>query len=215
MTAVGEKSGQHSWYNDRIYDHRKDFFTVDKIKILVMRNSFARDWANVLLESKYTRNIEISYFYPEEPTDQARGRLAEADIVFINGECEKQISDNFKIDMNRTWIIGTKSFGESNGYFYNHGGANQYSTRVKITQIIYDAYVKEKELYSNHYIDLIAKVSDDKQTVPVYTPGGLFISQDCRHFTRGGAEYFGQLVEQDLDQIIGTLVANRSIIPER
>ena len=216
ITTAGEKkSGLHSWYNDRIYDHRKDFSTVDKIKIMVMGNSFARDWANVLLESKYARNIEISYFYPEEPTDQVRGRLAEADIVFINGESEKQISENFKIDMERTWIIGTKNFGESNGYFYNHSSANQYSTRVKITQIIYDAYVKEKQLYSKHYIDLIAKVSNDKQTVPVYTPGRLFISQDCRHFTRGGAEYFAQLVDQDLDRIIGTLLANRSIIPER
>lgn len=212
MTATGEKKrGLHSLYNDRIYDYRKDFTIGDKIKIMVMGNSFARDWANVLLESKYSKNIEISYFYPEEPTDQVRRRLADAEIIFINGECEKQIAHDFKIDMNKTWVIGTKNFGESNGYFYNQGGADKYTTRVKITQIIYDAYIKEKELYGNRYIDLIAKVSDDKNTVPIYTQDRLFISQDCRHFTRGGAKYFAQLFETDLDQIIGTLLANKSL----
>ena len=45
--------GMFAEYSDRIYSYDKDFVGHDKINVFVVGNSFARDWANVLLESEY------------------------------------------------------------------------------------------------------------------------------------------------------------------
>ena len=44
------------------------------------------------------------------------------------------------------------------------------------------------------FVDLFALLDDGSGTVPVFTPDGLFISQDRRHLTQAGAEYLGRRV---------------------
>ena len=43
--------GMHAEYGDRPYDWNHDFTQEDKIKILVIGNSYGRDWANILLKN--------------------------------------------------------------------------------------------------------------------------------------------------------------------
>jgi hypothetical protein len=38
--------------------------------------------------------------------------------------------------------------------------------------------------------------------VPVFTPSRKFISEDCRHLTRAGAQYFAQLFDAELGVIL-------------
>ena len=52
-----------------------------------------------------------------------------------------------------------------------------------------------KHLLGEQYLDLIGMVIDEEKTMPVFTPDHHFISQDCRHFSKGGAIYFGQLID--------------------
>ena len=58
-----------------------------------------------------------------------------------------------------------------------------------------------KAVWGDKYIDYIEKVIDENQMVPVFAPSKKFISQDCRHFTKAGAQYFAQLFENKLASI--------------
>ena len=53
---------------------------------------------------------------------------------------------------------------------------------------------KRIEEWGNHYIDLIEPVLDG-DNVKVFTDDNRFISQDCRHLTEAGAEYYARLLD--------------------
>jgi hypothetical protein len=48
---------------------------------------------------------------------------------------------------------------------------------------------QDKALYTD-YIDLIEKVRQTDGTVRVFSDDGRFISQDCRHLTQAGAQFY-------------------------
>ena len=54
-----------------------------------------------------------------------------------------------------------------------------------------------KSYCGERYIDLISLVIDDNGTMPVFTPDHHFVSQDCRHFSMGGAKWFAKLIDWD------------------
>jgi len=57
----------HAEYVDRIYPYDKDFPKNNgKINVLVIGNSFARDWGNILLESAMADKINLSYIFQIE-----------------------------------------------------------------------------------------------------------------------------------------------------
>ena len=74
----------HAEYCDVPYSWDKDFESSDKVKVLVIGDSFGRDWANILNESSIADQIEISYIFPrsEEVYIKNKNRLLEADVVF-------------------------------------------------------------------------------------------------------------------------------------
>lgn len=81
--------GMHAEYCDKPYIYNTDFTASNKDKVLVVGNSFGRDWINVLLESQESNDVEISYlpFHSEEDLignkDILWGRAKDADIVFL------------------------------------------------------------------------------------------------------------------------------------
>ncbi len=191
----------HARYNARIYDFDRNFGDNDRTKVLVIGNSFARDWANILLESAYAEQIDISYVGDLRACKTARERLSQAQFVFF-AAAEKARADSlvqeYGIDPEKVWNVGAKNFGKSNGIFYNRKGADNYC--VQRTEVV--AQVSEvnrclKEEWGNKYVDLLGMVIDDDGTVPVFTPECRFISQDCGHLTHAGAMYFAELLERD------------------
>ena len=92
--------------------------------------------------------------------------------------------------------MGTKNFGVSNGQFYiNRNRPNYFEQRTKMEKGYVDFNIKMKTKYGNRYLDLIGLVADENGTMPVFTPDHHFISQDCRHFSKGGAIWFSQLID--------------------
>lgn len=60
----------------------------DRIKVVVIGNSFWRDWVNVLLESFIADELDISYIYAnlsdlDESVAAKKSRLEAADYVFL------------------------------------------------------------------------------------------------------------------------------------
>jgi len=205
ITKSNVQRNMHSKYNDRIYKLETDFKSTKKIKVLVVGNSFARDWANVLLESNYKDSIELCYIYDIYKSENTNDKLQKANYIFIseiNRNDLKNIQSKFTIDTTKLWVTGTKNFGFNNGVFYNHKkNAEYYLQRTNIEDGVLENNSLLKKDWKEKYIDLIEVNIDAQKLVPVFTTDHKFISQDCRHLTHSGAVYFAKLLEAKINLI--------------
>ena len=65
----------------------------------VIGHSFARDWINVLLESKYKDNLDISYISSPFKHKELTSRAQEADVIFYS-TAERSYIKKLGIDPN-------------------------------------------------------------------------------------------------------------------
>ena|GEM_PF-4007030 len=94
------------------------------------------------------------------------------------------------------WYVGNKNFGESNGIIYAKRSTEGYfQQKVKMPEGLMKQNLEESEKYGDHYINLMSLVSDENVMVRVFTDDNKFISQDCRHLTRAGAQYFSRILD--------------------
>jgi len=202
ISTQGVQRNLHNKYNDRIKEYDRDFTTADKIKVLVIGDSFARDWANVLLESSVANAIELSYLARIDNLAVLAKRAEQADVIFYS-QPRLDTVKSLGLPLTKLWAVGTKSFGENNGVFYNYRGGNYFEQRTPIAAEFQNENAAMRNHWGNRYLDLISKVADPKGHVPVFTPDHKFISQDCRHLTKFGAQYFAELFEQEIESILG------------
>lgn len=200
LNLFSKKGNPHSKFNARIYELNKPFSETQNIKVLVVGNSFARDWANVLLCSKFKDSIEVSYIFDPYSSKDAKERFAKADYIHfseIDTGTFNTYKKDFSLSKENIWVVGTKNFGHNNGLYFNQPKSESYcKQRVFIGSKFVESNNWLKNQWYNRYIDLIGLVANEKKEVPIFTPDCKFISQDCRHFTEFGAEYFGNLLDQ-------------------
>jgi peptidoglycan/LPS O-acetylase OafA/YrhL len=119
LNFFDRKSNIHIQYNEDVMLMNRPFSNDGKIKVLVTGDSYARDFANILMESSFSKNIELSYndVGKQGPDEKNLERFAKADYIFFTareplgrGNYERLI-DAFKADSNKIWIVGTKDFG--------------------------------------------------------------------------------------------------------
>lgn len=196
--------GMHAEYVDRGYQYDKPFAT-DKKHWYVIGNSFGRDFVNVILESPVLEQVEISYSTDKQFKNENE-RFANADRVFIAtlGLKEELVTEvevhcvANGLDRNQLIIVGEKNFGESNGQIYARRNKPDYFEQYievedKERYIIRNRHFSE--LYGSRFIDLMSMVTNEKDHVRVFTPDRHFMSADCRHLSKGGAIYFGQIID--------------------
>lgn len=190
----------HAEYCDRPYNWDKEFSQSGKIKVLVIGNSFGRDWSNILKEYDKNNDLEISYFfYTDESFREKNSRVKDADYVFYSlGPDYEDVPSVVlnSVEEEKLYIVGNKSFGESNGIVYSHRLSDDYFDQ---TVAIPDELIKENEIsiskYGDHYIDMLKPVMANQKQVIVFTDDNKFISQDCRHLTESGAIYYSKLLD--------------------
>ncbi|MBQ0027451.1 MAG: acyltransferase [Lachnospiraceae bacterium] len=187
---------QNSQYVDRIYDMDRPFSEDGRKKILVVGNSFARDFANILLESEYAQKIDLSYSFsiPTE-TDE---RLARCDIAFIY--FEPSAIPQYFIDSIEThaklYGIGDKNFGQCIGQYTIHRFSADYYNQTGLPEEInISKNERMKEFWGENYIDLMQAVSTDDGHVRVFTDDNCFISYDCKHLTKAGTSYYAKILD--------------------
>lgn len=185
----------HAEYVDRVYKYDSDFKKSEKIKILVVGNSFARDFANILLESKISENIDLSYAYSLNTSYIER--LKKCDYIFYFGyksDIQGYVWENIKEDCT-VYGIGTKNFGESNGAIYSKRFCeNYFEQTIKLNESYKNLNRDLKDEWKDQYIDLISLVQNQKGEIKVFTDENKFISQDCHHLTKAGAKYYSKLI---------------------
>ncbi|MDP5200703.1 acyltransferase [Flavobacterium sp. DG2-3] len=202
----------HIEYNEHIRNLDKSFVEINKTKILVLGNSFARDFANILLESSFKSKIELSYYDCNKKLSKEEivNRFQKCDFIFIANDFlfTKELMQKLKLDYNinieKVWIVGIKDFGNSNGIFYNKTNriddCKNYRTVMKKNILAYNKTMKKE--WGLRYIDLIKPVSDSQDRVLVFTPDCKFISQDTYHLTKFGASFYSSLLEERLSSIL-------------
>ncbi|SNR74564.1 Peptidoglycan/LPS O-acetylase OafA/YrhL, contains acyltransferase and SGNH-hydrolase domains [Lutibacter agarilyticus] len=199
-------------YNDRIKVLDKPFKKNNNLKVLIIGNSFARDFANILLETKLKESIELSYFDPwkADITTELINRTYNADYIFYSSDIPTNkimfdiLISKFKIDIYKVWVVGLKNFGINNGVYYNSTKESFGCDTIR-TSIRKDIWKSNQELrliWNDRYIDLIENIIDSKKNVPVFTKDCKFISHDTRHLTIFGALFFSDILEERLKDII-------------
>ncbi len=192
----------HAEYCDRVYAYQDDFSMENgKRNILVVGNSFARDFGNILLESTYADKINLSY--RNWLTEDQDFLIQQADRIFVFSAKEKVsdfIWDNVS-DKSVVYGIGTKNYGTNNGQIYSHRFSNDYFTQTAEYDKGYKTLNEDWErAWGDHYVELIAPVETEDGRIRVFTDDDRYISQDCRHLTKAGAEYYTRLL--DLENLI-------------
>lgn len=193
--------GMHAEYCDIPYGWDRDFESSDRVKVLVIGNSYGRDWANVLNESTYSDRLEISYVFPysDDYIKERENRVTEADYVFcVMGPGGEDISIFLQelIPHDKLYVVSDKNFGASNGIIYAQRFKDDYfSQSVKIDPAYMENNTKLEEKYGDHFIDLIGAVRTEDGSVRVFTDDDRFISQDCMHLTKYGAIYYSKIID--------------------
>ena len=183
-------------YTDRIYEYDKEFSSDStKKKILIIGNSFARDFANILLESSIADSIQLSYHVGFN--DCPLSRIRQSDRIYFFG-WKHDVPDNVWCNLKseaEIWGIGTKNHGTSNGIFYkNHHLCDYYSQATAIHRDFHAVNRLLKDEWQDYYVDLLSLTLQPDSTIPVFTPDHHFITYDGMHLTLSGARFYSNLI---------------------
>lgn len=203
--------GMHAEYCDRGYLYDKDFKEKNKKHWLVVGDSFGRDFVNVLVEMGIMDSVEVSYIFTSN-LEQKKYRIPQADRIFYamsvfpkeDGVIKfDNIMSQYHIDGSKWNIIGSKNFGVSCGQVYRHHGEPGYTQLCMEIDPIYfsfNAYMKKQ--WGEKYIDMVSPVAVGNDCVKVFSDKGKIISQDCRHLTKGGAQYYAKLLRKEIGKLL-------------
>lgn len=202
---VNRHRRMHAEYTDRGYQYDRPFASKDKAHWLVIGDSFARDFVNIILESSVADQVEVSYTDDYLRADN-RERLTVADRVFIaerflgrrristiEAECWAR-----GLTLENLVIVGEKNFGESNGPVYAKRHRPDYfeqSVEVEDGADFMGRNSRISDYYSDRFLDMMSMVSDKTGRIRVFTPDHKFISADCKHLTKDGARYLAGMID--------------------
>ena len=162
--------------------------------MLVVGNSFGRDFVNILLESERADSINISYLFDFDRAYEKRYRQADCLFLF----CDRPAVPDYVIRVlkpaSRLIGIGPKNFGTDNARIYVHRDSPDYfSQTVTIDEGFRILNRQWKQNWgSGNYIDMIQVVERPDGRIRIFTDDHAFISQDCRHLTPDGAKFYAE-----------------------
>ena len=199
-------------YVDRVYRLRTERFADDgRTKVLILGNSYARDFVNMVMENGFMSRCELSY----EPvlssaafsgvrdmelfTPSLRDRLRSCDVVMLVMPAFDTATIAGDIDwlesqgVRRVLVIGTKNFGWNPNCVLGMTEADARAFRTPVLEeVARSNNDTRRALGDEQFVDLIGLLADEEGRVPLLTPMGELISEDGGHLTRAGARFVGQ-----------------------
>jgi hypothetical protein len=193
-------------YNERVYRFEKDQFSdPHSVHVLVLGNSFGRDFVNMTTETFDTKSIEIVYRHDfgqcivpfKSPIEEALHTQSEI-VVFASwdpaSKCIRN-DDRFLEQNNKEYFyIGSKTFGYNLNWIGRLKGTDRANQYNRLPQ---EALTQESEMAAavpaGHYISLLAGIVKGGG-IPITDEKGYLISTDRAHITKFGAIFFGKRV---------------------
>ncbi|MFN0316752.1 MAG: acyltransferase family protein [Burkholderiales bacterium] len=207
-----KEAGRHlnAAYNEKPYAFlNRSFSQEEKSKILVLGDSFARDFINSGLENAYFSGRQISYSDSmpsciggeEEIGGGLRRLIAQSDYLIygtpaVSLQCWQRDFEILKeIGARRIIVIGTKNFGWNPNAYMRLNAAERKTYRAKVLKSVWDNNEKLANALPNTiFVNLLALLADSERRVPVFTDAGRIISQDKNHLTKDGARFVGKIL---------------------
>lgn len=222
--ALGD--GMYIEYNERVFQIKRDFFSNSRLlNILVIGNSFARDFVNMTTENFDLENVEMVYrndisgclSFLKDGAHKAL--LDRADIiVFSSGElsqgCVQQDIQFARNEGKRLFYIGTKHFGYNLNWLARLDGDER---RNRFNPLPPDVAQVEDDMSKlvprEYYISLLTPILKDG-AVPITDEMGRLISPDRVHLTKYGAQYVGKkaLVNSAYGEILARFSQSKLIV---
>lgn len=184
------------------------FSNANKKNLLIVGNSFARDFTNMMIENNVGERYEIIYLddiYSNALISKKLMTAADLIITVSSNGMSGQVNEDsivrsskvllefLKDNSNGNFVrIGTKNFGHNNNFVKRKSKTELLNYEVNVNNSNLIANNIEKSLWGERYIDLIATISNNGSKVPLFTPNNNFISFDTNHVTKEGAIYLGK-----------------------
>ena len=180
--------------------------TGERMRVLVIGDSFARDFINMGLETGHLdpQALSLAGFGDcARLGPPARARIMRADFIVIVRRIEP---DQIRCLASRVRtlreftsvpivVISRKSFGYNNNAVMLLPERLRYTWRVRPSaEAIAINEAMKRALPPEVYVDILALIGDAQGLVPVFTPDRKFISQDREHVTRPGARFIGEIL---------------------
>ena len=195
-------AGMHIGYNHRISKYNTASFSPeDGPRVLVIGNSQARDFSNILMEMGVMDDAQLIYRsklsacdYPNLPEEDV-AILEQADVIFlpivgISSTCENLL-DTGQVEAINIVFVGPKHFGYNLNAFttLDRDGRPEYT--AKVFDDIRQANIRNTSIIpAERYIDLISYASKDGTQIRIFDDNGNIISADRVHITQAGALFF-------------------------
>ena len=193
-------------YNQRVFQKKRDSFPSDgNLKVVVVGNSFGRDFVNMTTETFDLKNVDIVYrddfsecIAPfENKTAEALYNASDI-IVFASGDVnERCLADNIRFTRERNkelFYIGTKSFGYNLNWIARLQPRDRGNQWNRIPRDVLEFDVKaSRTVPRDNYISLIKPIVRDGY-IPITDTDGRPISIDRTHITKYGAMFLGRTV---------------------
>ncbi len=197
---------QTAAYNEgpRVYQDRAFAAGDASPKLLVLGNSFARDFINMGLETGSLGQVDLSYTpldYCEDWSPALVERIRQAaGVVFASSfnagtvPCIGQAVDRLtRLGVGHVVVVGTKNFGTNNNAVMLLPLPQRHAYRARPREEVLDANRAARDaLPAGIFVDPMEVLDRGGGKVPLFTPQGRFISEDCRHLTRAGARFVGE-----------------------
>ena len=207
-------------YVDRMYKYMEgDFVDPERLNILVLGNSFARDFLNCAIENDYMTRYEVRYVPVDHPGDlryltsetavstRMRALLSKSDVVilvqgdlqiFDPGSWETDSRTLCELGAKEIIVVGTKNFGWNPNAIMFMSERTRQSYRPSVEDDVWMRNeVDVRQFPSDVFVNVLGMLADDQRSVPLFTPSGKLISEDGRHLTIHGAKFLGELIFRD------------------
>lgn len=176
-------------------------------RVMVLGNSYARDFINMGLETGWLKPQSLSYATAEDcrVSPAAANILPHADLVIIGNSftppglaCLEALTSLARAQAKgKVLILGTKNFGWNNNAVMLLPADRRYAFRTLPLPDFRQANRLARDEFGESYLDLLGKLSDSDGRIPVFTPDHKLISQDRSHLTQAGARYVGKILFAD------------------
>jgi peptidoglycan/LPS O-acetylase OafA/YrhL len=197
-------------YNDVVRRQSADDFpSPDGLNLLVIGNSYARDFVNMAQEADLFEGYSLVYredmgncLSTSTIPDSGPDRLIRtATIIVFASPNPQAICPEIDIatlaanGVSRVYYIGNKHFGYNPDAFLRLDPEARTNARTLPLPEALDFNARLRALVPDgHFVDLFSLLMDAEGKVPVFDGDGLLLSGDRTHLTRPGAAYIGQLL---------------------
>lgn len=194
---------------DRIYEFESFSHKNHTAKVLVLGNSYGRDFANMLLDGGKGEAIDLVYREEYYDCDLSKmdvmspdlsKLLIQADVIVLgsgsaNQSCLDSALENIEKMNKLIFYLGYKNFGYNLNFlkfrtFIEREDSISQTQRLR-SEIAQNEMLKEI-VPNGNFISLMDLVSDGNY-VQLLDESGRLISVDRTHLTKPGSEYMGRL----------------------